>query len=175
VHPYCSFVVWCCNWFLLPVNQTIGAEIQHFCVLVAKVWRVLILAFCIAVQLLKFYAEENGSWEEILYKFNMVSKLFCRQFVQGCSRKCFLWKGAISDKSQGDLCVKWWTCGACWSCKEKLRGPQARSAPAANVSPSTAAISAGVQETACSGFYKFDVKSLEMFEKCFWNGCLSIM
>ena len=59
--------------------------------------------------------------------------------------------------------------------KKKWRSPQARSIPAANVSPSTAAIFAGVQEVACSGFYKFDVKSLEMFEKCFWNGCLSIM
>ena len=51
--------------------------------------------------------------------------------------------------------------------KKKLRSPQARSVPTANVSPSTAAIFAGVQEAACSGFYKFDVKSLEMFEKYF--------
>jgi len=51
--------------------------------------------------------------------------------------------------------------------KKKLRSPQARSVPTANMSPSTAAIFAGVQEVACSGFYKFDVKSLEMFEKCF--------
>jgi len=42
--------------------------------------------------------------------------------------------------------------------KKKLRSPQARSVPAANVSPSTAAIFAGVQETACSGFYEFHVK-----------------
>ena len=27
---------------------------------------------------LKFHAEENGSWEEILCKFRMISKLFCR-------------------------------------------------------------------------------------------------
>ena len=42
--------------------------------------------------------------------------------------------------------------------KKKLWSPQARSVPAANVSPSTAAIFAGDKEIACSGFYKFYVK-----------------
>ena len=35
----------------------------------------------------------RGEWfleRNVLCKFRMISKLFCRQFVQGCSRRCFL-------------------------------------------------------------------------------------